>query len=112
MGDLAVAVALGGDTACDAKVLRAQPGVFGSVALDLTGVTADRDPAQDADGALATINSMRGRWPGNGCGALLVRRPRTVKIVIDLWTRRPTASARIYVCPFRQGIMVIVSTNS
>jgi hypothetical protein len=27
--DLAVAVALGGDAACDVAVLRAQPGVFG-----------------------------------------------------------------------------------
>lgn len=30
--DLAVAVALGGDAACDVGVLRAQPGVFGLVA--------------------------------------------------------------------------------
>ena len=34
--DLAVAVALGGDAACDVAVLRAQPGVFGLVASDPT----------------------------------------------------------------------------
>jgi hypothetical protein len=34
--DLAVAVALGGDAACDVAVLRAQPGVFGPVASDST----------------------------------------------------------------------------
>ena len=34
--DVAVAVALGGDAACDVAVLRAQPGVFGLVASDPT----------------------------------------------------------------------------
>jgi len=42
--DLAVAVALGGDAACDVAVLRAQPAVFGSVAWRPDGVTADRPP--------------------------------------------------------------------
>ncbi len=40
--DLAVAVALGGDAACDVAVLRAQPGVFGLVASDPRSVAADR----------------------------------------------------------------------
>ena len=40
--DLAVAVALGGDAACDVAVLRAQPGVFGLVASDPRSVPVDR----------------------------------------------------------------------
>jgi len=36
VADLAIAVALGGDAACDVAVLRAQPGVFGLVASDPT----------------------------------------------------------------------------
>ena len=37
MLDLAVALAIGGDCLADIAVLRAQPGVFGSVASDPTG---------------------------------------------------------------------------
>jgi hypothetical protein len=36
VADLAIAVALGGDAACDVAVPRAQPGVFGPVASDPT----------------------------------------------------------------------------
>ena len=59
MGDLAVAVALGGDAACDVAVLRAQPGVFGLVASDPTVSRLITRLAEDADGALAAISSAR-----------------------------------------------------
>jgi hypothetical protein len=57
--DLAVAVALGGDAACDIAVLRAQPGVFGLVASDPTVSRLVARLATDADAALAAINAAR-----------------------------------------------------
>ena len=57
--DLAVAVALGGDAACDVAVLRAQPGVFGSVASDPTVSRLIARLAEDVDGALAAITGAR-----------------------------------------------------
>ena len=57
--DLAVAVALGGDAACDIAVLRAQPGVFGPVASDPTVSRLITTLAKDADAALAAITSAR-----------------------------------------------------
>jgi hypothetical protein len=57
--DLAVAVALGGDAACDVAVLRAQPGMFGPVASDPTVSRMIAALAQDADAALAAITSAR-----------------------------------------------------
>ena len=57
--DLAVAVALGGDAACDIAVLRAQPGVFGPVASDPTVSRLIATLAADADAALAAITSAR-----------------------------------------------------
>jgi Transposase DDE domain group 1 len=57
--DLAVAVALGGDAACDIAVLRAQPGVFGLVASDPTVSRLIARLAEDADAALAAITSAR-----------------------------------------------------
>ena len=57
--DLAVAVALGGDAACDIAVLRAQPGVFGPVASDPTVSRLIATLATDADAALAAITSAR-----------------------------------------------------
>ena len=74
--DLAVAVALGGDAACDVAVLRAQPGVFGLVASDPTVSRLIARLAEDPDGALGAISSARAvarervwGWAG--------RRPRT-----------------------------------
>jgi len=71
MLDLAVAVALGGDAACDIAVLRAQPGVFGLVASDPTVSRLIARLAEDADAALAAITSARAvarervwRWAG------------------------------------------------
>jgi Transposase DDE domain group 1 len=57
--DLATAVALGGDAACDVAVLRAQPGVFGRVASDPTVSRLVATLAGDADAALAAISAAR-----------------------------------------------------
>ena len=59
VADLAVAVALGGDAACDVAVLRAQPGVFGPVASDPTVSRLIGRLAADADDALAAISAAR-----------------------------------------------------
>src|SRR3979409_920471 len=55
--DLAIAVALGGDAACDVAVLRAQPGVFGLVASDPTVSRLIARLAEDADTVLGAINT-------------------------------------------------------
>jgi hypothetical protein len=57
--DLATAVALGGDAACDIAVVRAQPGVFGPVASDPTVSRLIARLAKDADAALAAITEAR-----------------------------------------------------
>ena len=57
--DLAVAVALGGDAACDVAVLRAQPGVFGLVASDPTVSRLVRRLADDADEVITAIAAAR-----------------------------------------------------
>lgn len=57
--DMAIAIALGGDAACDIAVLRAQPQVFWLVASDPTVSRLIRRLAQDADGALAAISGAR-----------------------------------------------------
>jgi Transposase DDE domain group 1 len=59
VADLAIAVALGGDAACDVAVLRAQPGVFGRVASDPTVSRLIAALAVDADAALAAISAAR-----------------------------------------------------
>ena len=59
VADLAIAVALGGDAACDIAVLRAQPGVFGRVASDPTVSRLITALAEDADAALAAISTAR-----------------------------------------------------
>jgi hypothetical protein len=57
--DLAVAVALGGDAACDIAVLRAQPGLFGRVASDPTVSRLIARLAAEADEVLAAIAAAR-----------------------------------------------------
>jgi hypothetical protein len=59
VADLAIAVALGGDAACDVGVLRAQPGVFGPVASDPTVSRLIARLAADTDAALAAIGAAR-----------------------------------------------------
>jgi hypothetical protein len=57
--DLAVTLAIGGDCLADIALLRAEPGLYGSVASDPTvSRTVDR-LAQDAAQALAAINTAR-----------------------------------------------------
>ena len=57
--DLAIAVGLGGDAACDIGVLRAQPEVFGPVASDPTVSRLIATLAADADQVLAAIGAAR-----------------------------------------------------
>ena len=57
--DLAIAVALGGDAACDIAVLRAQPGVFGHVASDPTVSRLITTLAADVDDVLAAVTAAR-----------------------------------------------------
>jgi hypothetical protein len=57
--DLAAAMALGGDAACDIAVLRAQPGVFGAVASDPTVSRLIARLAENVDAALAAISMAR-----------------------------------------------------
>src|SRR5919197_1381374 len=59
VADLAIAVALGGDAACDVAVLRAQPGVFGPVASDPTVSRLIARLDGDADAVLAAISTAR-----------------------------------------------------
>jgi DDE family transposase len=59
VSDLAIAVALGGDAACDVAVLRAQPGVFGLVASEPTVSRLIGRLAADADAAVAAISAAR-----------------------------------------------------
>ncbi len=69
--DLAVAVALGGDCLADIGMLRAEPGVFGPVASDLTVSRVIAALAAEAPKALAAIRSARAparaeAWAGAG----------------------------------------------
>jgi hypothetical protein len=57
--DLALAVALGGDAACDIALLRAQPQVFGPVASDPTVSRLIARLAEDPDAALEAITAAR-----------------------------------------------------
>jgi hypothetical protein len=57
--DLAVTLAIGGDCAADLALLRAEPGVFGSVASDPTVSRTITALAADAPQALAAIASAR-----------------------------------------------------
>jgi Transposase DDE domain group 1 len=81
--DLAIAVALGGDAACDIAVLRAQPGVFGLVASDPTVSRLITRLATDADNVVAAIASARAAARDRVWGA--VGAPvQDGRVVIDL----------------------------
>ena len=87
--DLALTLALGGDCLADIALLRAEPGVYGSVASDATVSRTVAALAADAPAALKAINTARAAararaWalagdhaPGHGADA---RSP----VVIDL----------------------------
>jgi hypothetical protein len=83
VGDLAIAVALGGDAAADIAVLRAQPGVFGPVASDPTVSRLIAALATDAEEALVAISRARATarervWSWAGAPA------QDARVVIDL----------------------------
>lgn len=75
VGDLAIAVALGGDCLADIATMRAEPAVFGLVASDPTVSRLIDTLARDADKALAAIAAARamaraGAWKLAGAHAL------------------------------------------
>lgn len=57
--DLALSLALGGDCLADLGVLRAEPGVYGSVASEATVSRTISTLADDADAAVRAINRAR-----------------------------------------------------
>lgn len=63
--DLAVAVATGGDCLADLGQLRAQPGMFGSVASDPTASRLIMQLAADAPNVLSAINTARAAARGH-----------------------------------------------
>jgi hypothetical protein len=83
VADLAIAVALGGDAACDVAVLRAQPGVFGPVASDPTVSRLITRLAADADDALAAISAARAA-AREGVWAVAGAPVQSRQVVIDL----------------------------
>ncbi|WP_424440861.1 transposase [Microbacterium sp.] len=59
VGDLAVALALGGDAMSDLATVRAEPGVYGRVASDPTVSRLITALAEDADKVVAAISAAR-----------------------------------------------------
>jgi hypothetical protein len=59
LGDLAIAVGLGGDCAADIAVVRAQPALFGEVASDPTVSRLIATLADDVEAAIAAIRAAR-----------------------------------------------------
>src|SRR5699024_10454344 len=57
--DLALSLALGGDTLSDVVMLRAEPGIYGAVASDPTVSRAIDTLAADPRAALEAINAAR-----------------------------------------------------
>jgi hypothetical protein len=113
--DLAVALALGGDCLADVAVLRAEPGVFGSVASDPTVSRTITALAADAPAALAAINIARAAararvWELAGGHAPDHDTTAAAPLVIDLDAtlghralgeggRGPDVQARLWVSP-------------
>lgn len=87
--DLAVALAIGGDCAADLALLRAEPGIFGSVASDPTVSRLIAVLAVDATKALSAIGSARadarGRaWKLAGSNAVDHQMSISNPVIIDL----------------------------
>ena len=87
--DLAVALALGGDCLADMAVLRAEPGLYGSVASDPTVSRTITALAADAPAALAAIDTARAAararvWQRAGVQAPDHGTSAAVPLVIDL----------------------------
>jgi len=87
--DLAIAVAIGGDCLADIALLRAEPGLFGSVASDPTvSRTIDR-LAADADNVLAAIGAATAVvrqqvWALRGQGSPIHDASAERPVIIDL----------------------------
>jgi len=87
--DLAVTLALGGDCLADVAVLRAEPGVYGSVASDPTVSRTITALAADAPAALAAMDTARAAaraqvWKRAGVNAPDHDTSAAVPLVIDL----------------------------
>jgi len=87
--DLAVTLALGGDCLADVAVLRAEPGVYGSVASDPTVSRTITALAADAPAALAAMDTARAAaraqvWKRAGVNAPDLDTSAAVPLVIDL----------------------------
>jgi len=87
--DLAVTLALGGDCLADVAVLRAEPGVYGSVASDPTVSRTITALAADAPAALAVMDTARAAaraqvWKRAGVNAPDHDTSAAVPLVIDL----------------------------
>lgn len=87
--DLAVVLALGGDTLSDVGVLRGEPGVYGLVASDPTVSRAITALAGDADTSIAAISSARAAarpaaWAADGEHARQTRLRRSRRGLLDL----------------------------
>ena len=87
--DLAVTLALGGDCLADVAVVRAEPGVYGSVASDPTVSRTITALASDAPAALAAIDTARAAarsrvWALAGVHAPDHDTSAAVPLVIDL----------------------------
>jgi len=96
--DLAVSLALGGDCLADVAVLRAEPGVFGSVASDPTVSRTITALALDAPAALAAIDTARAQararvWAAAGEHAPDHDASAAAPVVIDLDATLVTAHA-------------------
>jgi hypothetical protein len=81
VGDLAIAVALGGDCLADIATVRAEPAVFGLVASDPTVSRLIDTLARDADKALAAIAAARARARAGAWKLAGAHAPRTVTSV-------------------------------
>jgi len=87
--DLAMTLALGGDTCSDLAVVRAEPAVYGPVASDPTASRVLARLAGDADAALAAIDRARAGararvWTAAGVHAPDHGRDARSPLVIDL----------------------------
>lgn len=83
--DLAIALALGGDALSDIATLRAEPGVYGRVASDPTVSRVIAALAQDADRALAAIDTARARAREAAWTLAGVTRPTRPRRRISRW---------------------------
>lgn len=108
--DLALTLALGGDTCSDLAVVRAEPALFGPVASDPTASRTIARLAGEADKVLAAINTARAAARARVCAAAGVNAPghaRTASdpLVIDLDATLVTAhSEKQHAAPtFKRG---------